>query len=230
MSDRAEFVAVLRLMERVDRALFRDASCWLGGGTAVALRCAQFRLSRDVDFLCASHEGYRTLRALAATKGIRSLFSGAVEPLREPRIDRYGIRAALAVDGVAVKFEVVSEGRVCLAGTDDASVPVARLCDEDLVAEKLLANDDRHLDDSTLGRDAIDLIVLEHTLGGLPIAAWDKARDAYGATVDRAWQRALLRLRQSPQRLDRAFEALAVTEPARSIVVARLSQVELPEE
>lgn len=212
-------------MERVDRALFRDAGCWLGGGTAVSLRCAQFRLSRAVDFLCSSGEGYRAVRAIAATRGVRALFTGSVELLREAKIDRYGVRAALAVDGLPVKFEVVSEGRIALQGEDDATAPVARLRDEDLVAEKLLANDDRHLDDSALGRDVIDLVMLEHTLGALPVVAWEKARGAYGETVDRAWQRALQRLKQRPDRTLRAFEAMSVTALARDIIRARLEAV-----
>lgn len=220
---------MLRLLERVDRRLFDDAGCWLGGGVGVSLRCGGFRVSRDVDFLCASREGYRELRGLASSKGVRSLFVGPVVLLREPRIDRYGVRMALEVDGAPVKFEVVSEGRIELSGVDDDIAPVARLCDVDLVAEKLLANDDRHGDDAALGRDAIDLIVLEHTLGALPDAAWVKARQAYGATVDAAWQRALLRFRGAPDRLERALDAMAITGSTAALVRARLARVDLPE-
>ena len=66
------------------------------------------------------------------------------------------------------------------------ALPVARLSDEDLVAEKLLANEERPWDDSTLGRDAMVLLVLEHALGGCPAGASDKARAAYGPSVESA--------------------------------------------
>ncbi len=66
------------------------------------------------------------------------------------------------------------------------ALPVARLSDEDLVAERLLANEERPWDDSTLGRDAMVLLVLEHALGGCPAGASDKARAAYRPSVESA--------------------------------------------
>lgn len=216
---------MIAALERVDAALFRDAECWFGGGSSVALRCGEFRTSRDVDFLCASREGYRLLRNRVFHQGARGLFAKEVVFAREARVDRYGIRMALDLEGHALKFEIVSEGRIDLRSDDDASLPVARLCDADLVAEKLLANEDRHLDDSALGRDAIDLLMLEHTLGSLPTVAWDKARGAYGPSVDRAWTRALQRLRDSPSRLARGLDAMAVRPDARALIEAKIAAI-----
>ncbi len=216
---------MLALLELVDAALFREAECWFAGGAAVALRCGEFRISRDVDFLCASREGYRLLRERVYHKGARALFSREVTVRREARVDRYGIRTAIEVEGEPIKFEVVSEGRIDLTGEVDPTLPVARLTDADLVAEKLLANEDRYLDDSALGRDAIDLLVLERTLGSLPESAWAKARAAYGPSVHNAWGRALRRLRDRPEMLARGFDTMAVLPAVREVIEARLATI-----
>lgn len=61
--EREESLRVIALLDRIDAPLFRAApECWFGGGSAVSLRCEEFRVSRDVDFLCASRDGYRMLR------------------------------------------------------------------------------------------------------------------------------------------------------------------------
>ncbi|MEZ4393753.1 MAG: nucleotidyl transferase AbiEii/AbiGii toxin family protein [Polyangiales bacterium] len=225
MAERPENQVALALLERLDGGRLREASAWFAGGTAISLRCGEFRVSRDVDFLCASNDGYRELRARVRGEGARGLFTRDVDLLREPRIDRYGIRLALGLGDVALKLEIVSEGRISLSGFDDAALPVARLTDEDLVAEKLLANDDRYLDDSALGRDAVDLLMLERTLGALPDAAWTKARVAYGASVDRAWEEALRRMRARPDLVARAFDVMGVSAEARDVVRTRLARL-----
>lgn len=115
---------------------------------------------------------------------------------------------------------------VALVGSSDPELLVARLSDEDLVAEKILANADRFLDDSSLGRDVLDLIVLAHHLGELPAGAWEKARDAYGSSVDRAFARALQRMRDRPDLLQRSLETLDVRAEAREIIGARLALIE----
>lgn len=226
MAERDENRRALALLERLDATLLRGARCWLAGGTAVSLRCGEFRVSRDVDFLCASMEGYRTLRERARARGGLGLFARDVAIAREPRVDRYGIRMAVEVDGELLKFEIVSEGRVGLRGEDDPTLPVARLTDVDLVVEKLLANDDRYLDDSALGRDAVDLVMLEHALGALPAEAWEKAKAAYGPSVERAWPEALRRLRDRPALLARAFDEMRVSPEARALVSAKLASIE----
>ena len=213
---------MIALLDRIDAPLFRAAECWFGGGSAVSLRCEEFRVSRDVDFLCASRDGYRMLRERVHRDGAQGLFRSPVTLVREARVDRYGIRMAIDIDGQPMKLEIVSEGRIDLVGADDAALPVARLTDEDLVAEKLLANEDRLWDDSALGRDVMDLLLLEHALGGLPAGAWEKARNAYGPSVESAWPRALERLRARPDPRRRAYEAMGVTASARELIEARL--------
>lgn len=225
MIERPEHRRVLSLLSAMDASFLREVECWFAGGTAVSLRCGEYRLSYDVDFLCSTREGYRALRERLFHQGLRGFFTRDVEVVREVRADRYGIRAVFNVDGAPLKFEIVSEGRVSLSGVTDPTLPVARLTDEDLVAEKLLANADRFLDDSALARDALDLLVLSNELGELPAAAWAKARAAYGDSVDRAFDRALQRLRDHPELVQRAIATLDVRPSAQEIIEARLSEI-----
>lgn len=225
MVERDEHRHVLSLLSSLDAAFLRQAECWFAGGTAVSLRCGEYRLSHDVDFLCATREGYRALRDRVFHAGLRGFFTRDIEVVREVRADRYGIRAVVRVDGAPVKLEIVNEGRIALQGTSDVDLPVARLTDVDLVAEKLLANADRFLDDSALGRDAFDLMVLAHHLGELPSAAWDKARGAYGDSVDRAFEQALQRLHDRPELVHKALTTLDVRPAAREVILARLAMI-----
>jgi len=225
MAERREHRRVIAALEALDAELLADAACWFAGGTAVSLRCSEFRVSQDVDFLCASRDGYRKLRERVFNRGVAGLFRVCPPLLRELRADRYGIRTVVSIDGEPLKFEIVSEGRIELSGVADPTLPVARLADDDLVAEKLLANADRYLDDVAMARDAIDLIILEHALGGLPPASFEKARRAYGASVDEAWHRALVRLRDKPDFLVRALDAMAVDAAARAVIAERLASL-----
>lgn len=226
MAERPEHQQILDVIATLDADFLRDAECWFAGGTAVSLRCHEFRLSRDVDFLCSSRNGYRLLRERVYDTGVRGLFRKDVTLRREVRADRYGIRFVLDSGGIPLKFEIVSEGRIDLSGIEDESLPVARLSDQDLVAEKLLANEDRFLDEATMARDAIDLVMLEHELGELPDSAWSKARTAYGDSIENAFHRALHRLRDDPVMLQRAFKALAITPEAQAIIKNKLSEIE----
>jgi len=223
VAERPELRHVVALLSALDAELLRETECWFAGGTAVSLRCGEYRLSRDVDFLCATREGYRKLREVVFDRGLGGLFTREVKALRPLRVDRYGIRAVVEIEGMPVKLEIVSEGRISLAGVDDGVLPVARLTDEDLVAEKLLANADRFLDDGALGRDALDLIVLHHYLGTLPESAKEKARAAYGESIDRALERGLQKLRDNPEQVERAMETLDVLPEAREVIRARLA-------
>lgn len=91
MAERPENRAALAALARLDAGLLREASCFFAGGTAVSLRCGEFRVSRDVDFLCASREGYRALRECVRQRGGLGIFAREVIVVREPRVDRYGI-------------------------------------------------------------------------------------------------------------------------------------------
>lgn len=112
MFSRGHLQRIESLLEALDKDLLRDASCYLGGGTAIALRFGGFRESIGVDFLVSSTSGYREIRELVKTSGFDSLAVREIPVVRAPVTDQYGIRAVLEVGGVPIKFEIVLEGRL----------------------------------------------------------------------------------------------------------------------
>lgn len=191
MFERPHHRRIVALLARMDAGFLKSASCYFGGGTAIALQLGEFRESIDIDFLCADQEGYRLLRSSVFDQGLGKLFPGGVDLLREVRADRDGIRAIVTAEGTPVKFEIVREARIALAGTDVAGIPVPCLTPTDLFAEKLLANADRWGDKSAMSRDIIDLMVMQQHWGDIPAPAWEKARGAYGDAVSAAYAKAL---------------------------------------
>lgn len=184
--------AILSILNRLDGALLAEAHCYFGGGTAIVLQLDEYRESRDIDFLCASQDGYRLLRQKIWGVG----FDGLVRPgetipaLRDIRADQYGIRTVLEADGTPIRFEIVREARIALDGALDPDFGVPLLSRVDMYAEKLLANADRWADEAVFSRDIIDLAMMISRWGPIPEAAWEKARDAYGETVDAAFENA----------------------------------------
>src|SRR5690606_14522739 len=117
------------LLNSLNGDLLEQTQCYFGGGTAIVLLLGEYRESLDVDFLCESTEGYRTLRNAIYNDGLRALFQADIEQLRETRTDQYGIRTVLNVEGVPIKFEIIKEGRISLAGAINTSlgVPVLKI-------------------------------------------------------------------------------------------------------
>lgn len=191
--------AILNALRCFDGDLFERAECFFGGGTAIVLKLDEYRESIDIDFLCASNEGYRLLRDAVWSKG----FAGLVRPkadisvLRDLRTDQYGIRTILQIQGATIKFEIVKEARITLHGAVDDLFGLPVLDRIDMFTEKLLANADRWLDNSVLSRDVIDLSMMMSRWGDIPDEAWQRARDAYGESVDDAYSRAVDRIHDS---------------------------------
>lgn len=195
MFERQHHQKVARVLADMNADLLRDAKCYFGGGTAIALLLAEYRESVDIDFLCADQDGYRKLRESVFNHGLGELFRSKVETLRDVRADRDGIRTILTVDGTPIKFEIVREARIALTGEDVAGIPVPCLSRDDMFAEKLLANADRYGDKAVMSRDVIDLMVMERHWGPIPKIAWDKASAAYGDSVAIALRKAKDQLR-----------------------------------
>ena len=84
--------------------LLRRCQCWFGGGTAIVLDIGEYRLSKDIDFLCADVDGYREVRSAVAAQGVSALFGPEVRQEREVRTDQYGIRTVVSVAGVPLRF------------------------------------------------------------------------------------------------------------------------------
>ena len=184
MFDRPHHQRIAKLLQSLDADRLLKGRCFFGGGTAIALAHGEFRESLDVDFVCASVDGYREVRNQVNRSGMAWALRREVPLVREPRVDQYSIRCAFAVDEVPIKFEIVYEGRIEF----DDPRPEDRICGiwtlsaEDRVATKLMANADRWADDSAMSRDLIDLAMLS-PIEVLPRAGIEKAQRAYGDSI-----------------------------------------------
>jgi hypothetical protein len=209
MYKRPHHQVIAALLAKFDGAVFTQCQCLFAGGTAISLQLEEFRRSDDIDFVCASTDGYRRVREIVFERGLAGLTRKAVPVLREVRSDQYGIRAVLGTADAAVKFEIVREARIELSASRDTISEVPLLSRDDLYAEKLLANTDRGLDRSTLHRDFLDLGMMCLRWGAVPDLAWGKARQAYGSSIDQSLTRVAGLLANTDYR-KRCLEALDV--------------------
>jgi hypothetical protein len=197
MYRRPQHAKIVLALTALDAPLLLEAKCYFAGGTAISLQLDEYRRSDDIDFLCADADGYRRLRESVFDHGLKEIFPHGIDVLREHRSDQYGIRAILRVDGQPIKFEIIREGRIQLAGAAVPDLPVPCLAREDLYTERLLANVDRYLDGSALSRDILDLMVMERRWGPIPTESWKKAEQAYGAAIKAAYAKAKQALREN---------------------------------
>lgn len=160
-----------------------DCRCFFGGGTGIVLEHGEYRLSRDLDFLCADADGYREIRTKAVREGLSAFFGPKAEAIREFRADQYGLRTIFRWEGEPIRFEIVREARIALSGALDTDLGVPLLSTIDQFAEKLLAIADRCIDRSVARRDAIDLGYLLTSEQGFPAEAIAKAEAAYGKDI-----------------------------------------------
>jgi hypothetical protein len=200
MFRRPEHRLIAEALAAMNAPFLIQTRCYFGGGTAIVLQNGEYRLSLDVDFLCADRDGYRELRTAVTRHGTAALFGPEVRTIREFRTDHYGLRALLSLREQPIKFEIIREARVELQGAlSPLGVPVLALADQ--VTEKLLANADRCLDRSVAYRDAIDLgYLLRGTQGRFPADAVAKAEAAYGEDVGRKLFQVLDRLAAEDER------------------------------
>lgn len=213
---REHHLDIALVLSNLDASLFRAHHCYFGGGTAIVLLNNEFRESVDIDFLVSDSESFRDLR-LMAKAGFDNFFrTGAarIKPLRDVKIDQYGIRAQLDVGERGIKFEIISEGRIKFdtPGIEHHVCGIATLTALDLVASKLLANSDRWADAGVFCRDLIDLAMLQPSMK-LFCAGMEKAEAAYGNSVGRDLLSAIERLRLNPAILERSISALGIQVP-----------------
>ncbi len=205
---------ILKILGSLRAEFLRDCQIFFGGGTLLALKYGEYRLSKDIDFLCSSQKGYRQLRQTIFKDGYAALFqdqSGLSFP-REIQANRYGVRFPVVIDGQTIRLEIVSEGRIELGEAEQLDwCPVVSLNDVDIVAEKLLANSDRWNDTSVLSRDLIDLAMLR-CQGELPAAAFEKAEAAY--PVVEPLQQAIAWFLERPEYQAKCYEVLQIQDVA----------------
>lgn len=177
----------------------------------LAMTLGEYRESRDIDFLCSSRAGFRSLRETVTDRSLGDIFSQSFDLARDVRADRDGIRTFLRIEDVAVKFEIILEARIDLAGAIDKSLRVPTLRREYAIAEKFLANADRGLDESTLSRDLVDLAFIAAHSGRQPLAeGMEIAEQAYGSTIQKSLRSTLDRFKGNRGRTNADLRSLGV--------------------
>jgi len=218
MFERPHHRRIARVLLALDGDLLRQANCLFGGGTAMALRFGEYRESVDMDFLVSDLSSYRRLRQLLTGE---AGFAGLLRPagehfrlVREVRADQYGIRTTLLADDQPIKFEIVLEGRIEIeaATGKDQVCGISTLTPLDMASSKLLANSDRWSDDAVFSRDVIDLAMMSPSLPLLRKAVL-KAQGAYGESITRDLDRAIERLENRPDWLERCMQLMAMNLP-----------------
>lgn len=218
MFKRPQHRNILALLEAFDAEKLARCKFLFGGGTRIVLQLDEYRESRDIDFLCSDREGYAELRADASMGGYAALFKpDARDQLRFPRemrIDQYGIRFPVELEGEVIRVELIREARIDLdPGVRPDWSPVDCLSLTDCQTEKLLANSDRWADRQVLSRDLIDLGALRSRCGPVPEVAWVKAEKAYRSAIRQDLFKALDAFAEDASHQRRCFEGLHIDRP-----------------
>jgi len=204
-----------RVLDALDPDVLERACFRFGGGTRIALAHGEFRLSRDLDFLCSDARGYADVRATARARGYDGLFrdtTGLAFP-REIRADQYGLRFPVLVGATSIRVELIREVRIELGPEEHAgwtSLPLLSI--EDTFAEKLLANSDRWADRGDMARDLVDLAVLRSAHGPIPEAAWRAVAIAYRSGPLEDLRKAAAYFLAEPAFQERCFAGLDVVD------------------
>jgi hypothetical protein len=218
MFRRELYRTMARVLDALDAGVLARTSFRFGGGTCLALAHDEYRLSRDLDFICSDPNGYGELRFSAREKGYDALFpasarAGLAFP-REIRIDQYGLRFPVVVGETSIRVELIREARIVLGPAEQAAwTAVPLLSVTDAFAEKLLANSDRWADRDDLARDLMDLAILRVSHGPIPEAAWNAANSAYHAAPRHDLRKAVAQFLAEPTYQQRCFTGLDVERP-----------------
>lgn len=190
---------------------------------------AEYRESVDIDFLVSSSSGYQELRSLLKGKlGIQALCRSGTKlnPVRDLRIDQYGIRTMLRVAETEIKFEIVFEARIDLEIPSELNkiCGVKTLTTIDMGATKFLANSDRWNDRSVFSRDLIDLAMLNLSAAEYN-NAFKKAEAAYGKSVEQDLNKSIQYLTEDKTRLEECMIALKVDTVSKAQLWSRIRKL-----
>jgi hypothetical protein len=115
---------VLQVLQSLNRNFLESCQVYFGGGTLLTLCYGEYRLSRDIDFLCSYGEAFSRLRIALYDHCYDALFDRSkldgIQLPRELRADRDGVRFA-GLDQLAIQFGLslternLAEGRSPLA-------------------------------------------------------------------------------------------------------------------
>jgi hypothetical protein len=205
-----------------------EHQCFFGGGTAIALRYGEFRESIDIDFLISDIGLYGKVRNDIRDHHDLSplLLPGkTLELIRELRTDQYGIRTVIGIGEAKIKLEIISEGRISfdLPEPKEFIDGIPSLTRLDSIASKLLVNSDRYADDSVYSLDLIDLAMIKPTKKELHLAM-EKAKKAYGDSIQRDLVRSIDYLFRREKRLDKCTDYLKIDLPV-SVIYQKIQKL-----
>jgi Nucleotidyl transferase AbiEii toxin, Type IV TA system len=208
---------ILLVLSQINRNFFEDCGTYFGGGTLVSLIYGEYRLSKDIDFVCATGKGYRLLRQEIFNQGYNAIFSSQND-IRLPgeiQANQYGIRFPVFVGETLIKFEIIMEGRIELGNPEyPIFLPIPCLNKIDCFAEKLLANADRWWDHSVESRDLIDLAI-QRLNSAIPQEAIAKAENAYAVMAP--LKKAIIYFQENPDYREKCFTALRISDLSKII-------------
>ena len=211
----ALFECVDRILTSLDRELLEKHQAILRGGALVGLKYQQIRTSRDMDFLI-DPQNYRKLK-LAINRGASIFRQNADLEVRQPRIDRYGIRYPLSanINGAKIPFkvEIVAEDGLKIDKSEKVNNTHNILClnHQDRCISKLLANGDRWGDRSKFSRDLIDLAVIA-AHDKIPTEATTIAKNIYADALE-CLKLAIKQFQNLPDYRNKCYEALDISQP-----------------
>jgi hypothetical protein len=205
-----------------------EHQCFFGGETAIALRYGEFRESVDIDFLISDIGLYGKVRNDIRDHHDLSplLLPGkTLELIRDLRTDQYGIRTVIGIGEAKIKLEIISEGRISfdLPEPKEFIDGIPSLTRLDSIASKLLVNSDRYADDSVYSLDLIDLAMIKPTKKELHLAM-EKAKKAYGDSIQRDLVRSIDYLFRREKRLDKCTDYLKIDLPV-SVIYQKIQKL-----
>lgn len=154
-----------------------------------------------------------------------SLPGKTLELIRELRTDQYGIRTVIGIGEAKIKLEIISEGRISfdLPEPKEFIDGIPSLTRLDSIASTLLVNSDRYADDSVYSRDLIDLAMIKPTKKELHLAM-EKAKKAYGDSIQRDLVRSIDYLFRREKRLDKCTDYLKIDLPI-SVIYQKIQKL-----
>lgn len=180
---------MLDVLGRLDSERLARAEIGFGGGTRIAIDIDEYRESVDIDLFCPSIESYRFVRACVRSDTLGALARESLDLVREVRMDRYGVRCAVASPAGPIQMEFLCFSDWALDIEAHPRIPVPVIDRAGCFATKLTAVVDRGR--SPPFKDVFDLLAMTHAWGPAPARAVAEAERHYGPGTMAAVRRAI---------------------------------------